>query len=154
MSSVHVSYIPYVSYMFFNNVVNNIKRRKKPENQNDITSSHVHASQEYVSSRFYVISNIFSNKYKTHKGHRTHELTTQVSSCVLYPLCVLYFTNSNCKIYLGRIKKIRGWGILVIFFVFMFSSCFMLFPTFLETYETHKEYRTHELMTNVRQRLI
>ena len=65
----------------------------------------------------------------------THELTTQASSCVIYPLCVLYFIN--CKIYLGRIKKIiRGGGILVKFFVFMFSSRFMLLPTFLETYDT------------------
>ena len=54
MSSVHVSYIPYVSYMymFFKNVGNSIKRGKKHENKNDITSSHVHASLEYVSSRF------------------------------------------------------------------------------------------------------
>ena len=38
---------------------------------------------------------------------------------------------------------------VVIFFVFMFSSRFMLFPTFLETYKTHKQYRTHELTTYV-----
>ena len=51
LSSVHVSYIPYVSYVF-KNVGNNIKRGQKHANKNDITSSHVHASREYVSSRF------------------------------------------------------------------------------------------------------
>ena len=30
-------------------------------------------------------------KYETHKGYRTHGLTCLVSSCVLYPLCVLSF---------------------------------------------------------------
>ena len=88
----------------FKNVGNNIKRGKKHENQNDITSSHVHASREYVSRAIMLFPTFLENKYKTHRGYRTHELTTQVSSCVLYPLCVLYFTNSNCKIYLGRIK--------------------------------------------------
>ena len=34
-------------------------------------------------------------KYKTHKGYRTHELTCVVSSCVLCPLCVLYFFAKN-----------------------------------------------------------
>ena len=34
-------------------------------------------------------------KYKTHKGYRTHELTCVVSSCVLYPLCVLYLLAKN-----------------------------------------------------------
>ena len=34
--------------------------------------------------------------------------------------------------------------------VFMFSSRFMLFPTFLETYKTHMGYRTHELTTHAR----
>ena len=77
------------------NVGNNIKRGKKHENQNDITSSHVHASREYVSSRFMLFPT-FLQKYKTHKGYRTHKLTTQVSSYVLYPLCVLFFINSNC----------------------------------------------------------
>ena len=94
-----------------------------------------------------------ATKYKTHtcRGYRTHELTTQVSSCVLYPLCVLYFTNSNCKIYLGRIKKIiREWRYFgYILFVFTFYPQFMLFPIFLETYQTHKGYRTHELTTHV-----
>ena len=45
-------------------------------------------------------------------------------------------------------KIIREWGYFFIFF-FMFSSRFMLFPTFLETYKTHKGYRTHELTTYV-----
>ena len=112
---------------------------KKHENQNYITSSHVHTSREYVSSRFMLFPTILAKKYKTHMGHRTHELTTQVSSCILYPLCVLYFTNSNCKIYMGRIKT----------FFSMFSSRFMLFLTFLETYKTHKGYRTHALTTHV-----
>ena len=31
----------------------------------------------------------------------------------------------------------------------MISSRFMLFPPFLETYKTHKEYMTYELTTNV-----
>ena len=34
-------------------------------------------------------------KYKTHKGYRTHELTCVVSSCVLYPICVLYLLAKN-----------------------------------------------------------
>ena len=42
---------------------------------------------------FILPKNIFSNlkNCKTHKGYTTHELTCVVSSCVLYPLCVLYF---------------------------------------------------------------
>ena len=32
----------------------------------------------------------YAAKHKTHRGYRTHELTCVVSSCVLYPLCVLY----------------------------------------------------------------
>ena len=39
----------------FKNGGNNIKRGKNHEHQNDITSSHVHASQEYVSSRFMLL---------------------------------------------------------------------------------------------------
>ena len=77
--------------------------------------------------------------------------TSVVSSCVLYPLCVLCaFKNvgNNIKrgLYLGRIKIIKG---VVTFFVFMFSSRFMLFPNLLETYTTHKGYRTHKLTTYV-----
>ena len=36
-------------------------------------------------------------KYKTHMGYRTYELTCVVSSCVLYPLCVLYFPKNVGK---------------------------------------------------------
>ena len=44
----------------------------------------------------------------------THELTTHVSSCVLYPYMCPIFYKLNCKIYLGRIKIIiRGGGILI-----------------------------------------
>ena len=68
MSSVHVSYMPYVSYMFFFNVGNNIKRGKKHEHQNDITSSHMHASLEYGSSRF-MLSPEFLAKNIRHIGH-------------------------------------------------------------------------------------
>ena len=42
-------------------------------------------------------------KYKTHiKGYRTHELTCVVSSCVLYPLGVLYFL---AKFFGNNIKR-------------------------------------------------
>ena len=75
--------------MFKKNVGNNIKRGKKHENQNDITSSHVHASRGICFFTFYVISNFFSKKYKTHKAYRSHELTTQVRSCVFYVFYVL-----------------------------------------------------------------
>ena len=64
MSSVHVSYIPYVSYMVFLNVGNNIKRGKKHEHQNDITSSHMHASLEYCSSRFMLFSTFLAKNIR------------------------------------------------------------------------------------------
>ena len=113
LSSVNVSYIPCVSYMFLQNVWNSIKRGKKTwksKLHNFITCARLTGICFFT---LYVVSNIFSQKYKTYKGHRTHELTTHVSSCVRYQICVLYFTNTNCQKIFGQDKrKIRalGWG--------------------------------------------
>ena len=57
-----------------------------------------------------------------------------------YVSCILQIQMQN--IFGQDTKIIRGWGILVKYFVLMFSSCFMLYPTFIETYKTHKEYMT------------
>ena len=94
-----MSYIPYVSYMFLKNVRNNIKREEKMKK--------VFVTKIPPPSYFIFILSIYILqfefvKYKTHKGYRTHELTCVVSSCVLYPLCVLYFL---AKIVGNNIKR-------------------------------------------------
>ena len=74
-----ISHIIYVSYMFLKMLEITIKREKKYENKkghNFITCARLTG---ICFLALYVISNICSQKYKTHKIYRTHELTTQVS---------------------------------------------------------------------------
>ena len=65
--------------------------------------------------------------------------------CPISLMCLMLYKFKLQNIFEQDKKIIRGWGYFGYFFVFMFSSRFMLFPTFLETYRTHREYRTHEL---------
>ena len=70
------------------NVRNNIKRE---ENMNkNVLPKYPNPLIIYFILPIYILQFEFV-KYKTHKGYRTHELICVVSSCVLYPLCVLYF---------------------------------------------------------------
>ena len=63
-------------------------------------------------------------------------MATQVSSCPISLMCLIFYKFKLQNIYGQDTKSNKGLGILVTKFVFMFSSRFMLFPTCLETYDT------------------
>ena len=67
--------------------------------------------------------------------------------CPISLVCLIFYNFKLQKIFGQDTKIIRGWGYFGKIFVVICSSCFMLFPTFLETYTTHKGYMTHELTT-------
>ena len=74
-----------------------------------------------------------AKKYKTHKGYRTHELTTQVSSCVLYPfLCLIFYKFKLQNIFGQDTNNNKGMGYFGYFFYFhVFFWLFFLFSCFL-----------------------
>ena len=74
--------------MFLKNVGNNIKLEENMKTKN-LTKIPPPPYYFFIMPK-YILQFEFV-KYKTHKGYRTHELTCVASSCVLYPLCVLYF---------------------------------------------------------------
>ena len=49
-------------------------------------------------------------------------------------MCLIFYKLKLQNIFGQDTKNNKGWGYFGIFFVFMFSLRFMLFPTFLETF--------------------